>query len=178
VFDPDQAFARGGWSGSIFSGCGAVHARHEANGQRASRGDGMTELHRTAVAVIALVAALFMSLGPALAVDLNGAWATNADECGKVFRKSNANEITFAPDSEMNGGGFIVEHDQLRGRSAKCTIKARKDDGATVNIVASCATEVMFSTTQFAIKVINQNQITRLFPGMDDIQINYYRCPM
>jgi hypothetical protein len=138
----------------------------------------MTELRRTAVAVIALVAAPWVSLGQALAVDLNGAWATNADECGKVFRKGNANEITFAPDSEMNGGGFIMERNQLRGRSAKCTIKAMKDDGGTINIVAGCATDIMLSNVQFAIKVIDQNQITRLFPGMEDIQINYYRCPM
>ena len=98
----------------------------------------MTEFRRTAAAAIALLAALFMSLGQALAVDLNGAWATNADECGKVFRKGNANEITFAPDSEINGGGFIVERDQLRGRSAKCTIKARKNSPSSLPICHAC----------------------------------------
>jgi hypothetical protein len=138
----------------------------------------MIEFRRTVVAAISLVAALWVSLAQALAVDLNGAWATNADECGNIFRKGNANEITFAPDSEMRGGGFIVERGQLRGRDAKCTIKAMKDDGVTVNIVAGCATDIMLSNVQFALKVIDQNRITRLFPGMEDIQINYYRCPM
>jgi hypothetical protein len=139
----------------------------------------MRELRQTSVTAVALVAAFWASLGQALAIDLTGAWATNADECGSVFvRKGNASEITFAPDSEMSGGGFIVERDQLRGRYAKCTIKAKKDDGTTVNIVAGCASDIMLSDVQFALKVIDQNKITRLFPGMDEIQINYYRCPM
>jgi hypothetical protein len=139
-------------------------------------GAGMTELHRAAA--IAIVAAFWTSPGQALAVDLNGAWATNADECGHVFRKGGAGEITFAADSEMRGGGFIVEGNQLRGRNATCTVKSRKDDGATVNILAGCATDIMLSDVQFALKVIDQNKITRLFPGMEDIQINYFRCPM
>jgi hypothetical protein len=137
----------------------------------------MTGLRQATVTAIASVAVLSASLGQALAIDLTGAWATNADECGNVFVRK-GNEITFAPDSEMRGGGFIAEGNQLRGRSATCQIKSRKDDGTTVNILAGCATDVMLSDVQFALKVIDQNKITRLFPGMEDIQINYYRCPM
>ena len=138
----------------------------------------MKDLRHAAVTAIASVAVLSALLGQALAVDLTGAWATNADECGHVFVRKGANDIAFAPDSEMRGGGFIVEGNQLRGRSATCKVKGRKDDGTTVNIVAGCATDIMLSDVQFALKVIDQNKITRLFPGMEDIQINYYRCPM
>jgi hypothetical protein len=139
----------------------------------------MTELRQTAMTAIAVVAVLSASLGQALAVDLTGAWATNADECGHIFvSKGDAKEISFAPDSEMRGGGFIVERNRLRGRGATCTIKSQKDDGTTVNILAGCATDIMLSDVQFALKVIDRNKITRLFPGMEDIQINYYRCPM
>jgi hypothetical protein len=143
------------------------------------RENGMEDLHRTAATGIVLIVALLTASAQALAFDLTGAWATNADECGHVFaRNGKANEITFAPDSEMRGGGFIAERNQLRGRNATCTIKATKDDGTTVNILAGCASDIMLSNVQFAIKVVDQNQITRLFPGMEDIQINYYRCPM
>jgi len=127
-----------------------------------------------------LVAAVVLSFGfgflePARAVDLTGAWATNADECGKVFVRK-ANEITFGPDSEVYGGGFIAEPNRLVGRFAKCAIKARKDDGQNVNIVANCATDIMLSSVQFQLKVVDPNKITRVFPGMEDMEINYYRC--
>jgi len=78
--------------------------------------------------------------------------------------------------SEVHGGGFIVEADRLIGRSATCTIKSRKDDGERVNILAGCATDIMLSSVQFDLKVVDQNKITRLFPGMEDMEIHYYRC--
>jgi len=129
----------------------------------------------------AVLAAVTMSIavsaGQARATDLTGAWATSADECKNVFvRKGKANQITFAPTSEVHGGGFIAEQNRLIGRTAKCTIKAKKDDGQTVNIVASCATDIMLSSVQFQLNVVNQDKIQRLFPGMPDMEIYYYRC--
>jgi len=47
--------------------------------------------------------------------------------------------------SEVHGRGFIVESNRLIGQSAKCTIKAKKDDGQTVNIIASCVTDIVLS---------------------------------
>lgn len=117
--------------------------------------------------------------GQALAVDLNGAWATAAEECGNVFvRRGKAKQIVFAPDSEVRGGGFIVEQERLRGRTATCTVKSRKDEGETVNIVASCATDIMLSRVQFELKLLEPNKIRRFFPGMEEMQIDYYRCPL
>ena len=93
-------------------------------------------------------------------------------------RKGKANQTTFAPMSEVHGGGFIAEQNRLIGRTAKCTIKAKKDDGQTVNIVASCATDIMLSSVQFQLNVVNQDKIQRLFPGMPDMEIYYYRCQL
>jgi hypothetical protein len=133
----------------------------------------------------AIVAALMLS-GSSLAlpesaraVDFTGAWATNADQCKKVFvRKGRADQVTFAPDSEVYGGGFIAEPNRLVGRFAKCTIKTKKDDGQTVNIIASCASDIMLSSVQFELKVVDHDKITRLFPGMEEMEIHYYRCPI
>jgi hypothetical protein len=111
------------------------------------------------------------------AIDLTGAWATSTEECKNVFvRKGRANQITFAPMSELHGGGFIVEPNRLVGRSAKCTVKARKDDAQTVNILASCASDIMLSRVQFELNVVNPDKIRRLFPGMKEMEISYYRC--
>jgi hypothetical protein len=132
-----------------------------------------------AFAVALLSGAILGTLEQARAIDLTGAWATSADQCKNVFvREGKANQITFAPMSEIHGGGFIAEPNRLIGRTAECAIKAKKDDGQTVNIIASCATDIMLSSVQFSVKVVDDNKIQRLFPGMDDMQIFYYRCQM
>jgi hypothetical protein len=116
-------------------------------------------------------------LEEAHAVDLSGAWATDAGECSQVFiRKGRAKQIGFTALSEQHGGGFIVEADRLRGKFASCKIKSRKDDGQIVNIIAGCATDIMLSNVQFSLKVLEPNKISRLFPGIMDMEISYYRC--
>jgi hypothetical protein len=118
-------------------------------------------------------------LDEAHAVDLSGAWATNADQCSQVFiRKGRANQIGFTAFSEQHGGGFIVEADRLRGKFATCKIKTRKEDGQTINIVAGCATDIMLSNVQFNLKMLEPNRMSRMFPGMQDMEISYFRCPI
>jgi hypothetical protein len=152
-------------------GCEGVDARSKA------MGEGMDRLFKCAMVAVTLTGAVF--LGQAHAVDLAGAWATNADECGRVFiKKGQANQIGFSEHSEQYGGGFIVEADRLRGKSASCKIKARKEDGETINIIAACATDIMLSNVQFSLKVLEPNKISRVFPGVMDMEINYYRCPI
>lgn len=137
----------------------------------------MRKFCRAAIAVVLLSGSIPGCLAQARAIDLTGAWAANADECRNVFvRNGKTNQITFAPNSELHGSGFIVEPNRLVGRSGKCTIKARKDDEQTVNIVASCATDIMLSDVQFELKVVDQNTISRLFRGMEGMEIRYYRC--
>ena len=84
----------------------------------------------------------------------------------------------FAALSEQHGGGFIVEADRLREKFANCKIKTRKEDGQTLNIIAGCATDIMLSNVQFSLKVLEPNKISRTFPGMQDMEISYYRCPI
>ena len=79
--------------------------------------------------------------------------------------------------SDVYGGGFIVDGDQIIGKFARCRIKARKDSGPDVNLVASCATDMMLSNVQFSLKELDANSVARLFPGMEDMEIRYQRCP-
>ena len=128
----------------------------------------------------ALVALLFGSLltltGRVDAVELNGAWAGDADQCAKVFVRQGG-KLGFTEMSDVYGGGFIIDGDQIVGKFARCRIKARKDDGANVNLVAACATDIMLSSVQFSLKELDANSIARLFPGIEDMEIRYYRCP-
>jgi hypothetical protein len=80
--------------------------------------------------------------------------------------------------SDVYGGGFIVDGNQLIGKFARCKVKARKDSGPNVNLVASCATDIMLSSVQFSLKELDADSIARLFPGMEDMEIRYHRCPV
>ena len=134
----------------------------------------------TARKLAASVALSFGSLltlpGRADAVDLNGAWAGDADQCAKVFVRQ-GEKLGFTEMSDVYGGGFIIDGDQIVGKFARCRIKARKDDGANVNLVAACATDIMLSSVQFSLKELDANSIARLFPGIEDMEIRYHRCP-
>lgn len=113
---------------------------------------------------------------PVLATDLNGAWATDASMCNKVFVKK-GERISFAQDSDQYGGGFILEGNKARGQMQSCTIKARKEDGNVIHMIAACADDIMTSNVQFSARVVDANTITRIFPGMPEFSINYSRCP-
>lgn len=110
-------------------------------------------------------------------IDLTGAWASSADQCGKVFKKT-GNQIAFGEDSDIYGSGFIADANQLRGRTARCTIKSRKEAGDTLHLMAACATDIMLQSVQFSLRVLDDNKISRIFPGMEGMEITYYRCAL
>lgn len=132
-------------------------------------------IHRTKAALAAAPVLLALS-SPAAAFDFNGAWATDADNCAKVFVLTGG-RFNFTENSDVYGGGFIVDGDQITGKFARCRIKARKDNGATVNLIASCASDIMLSSVQFSLKELDTNSLVRLFPGIEDMEIRYHRCP-
>jgi hypothetical protein len=137
----------------------------------------MFDLSRPTAAKAMLVCTLLMLPLQAHAFDLTGAWASGLDQCNQVFKKT-GNQITFVRDSDRFGSGFIAEANQLRGRTAKCTIKSRKETGDSVNLLAACATDIMLSSVQFSLKVLDDNKISRLFPGMEGMELTYYRCAL
>jgi len=130
---------------------------------------------RVASAALLLAAAVAMSES-ADAVDLNGAWAGDADNCAKIFERKGS-QISFTEMSDVYGGGFIVEGDQITGKFARCRVKAKKDDGKTINLVAACASDIMLQSVQFSLREVDANNVIRMFPGMEGMEIKYARCP-
>lgn len=137
----------------------------------------MKPLSNSAAAVALLLATSIAMPGAAAAIDLNGAWASDADNCAKVFVRKGA-QVAFTDMSDVYGGGFIVEGDQITGKFARCRIKARKVDGKTINLIAACATDIMLQSVQFSLRETDANSVTRLFPGMEGMEIRYARCPV
>jgi hypothetical protein len=135
----------------------------------------MTVLPKLALATAITAGCLLSPLG-ANAFELTGAWATSADQCTKVFVRQGA-KLGFAEMSDIFGGGFIVDGNEIIGKFARCRIKTKKESGANINLIAACASDIMLSTVQFNLKELDANSLVRLFPGIEDMEIRYHRCP-
>jgi hypothetical protein len=125
------------------------------------------------------IAAIGTLLLPACAsaAELTGAWAPDADKCDQVFvRRGRAMQLDFAEFSGIHGGGVIIEADRIRGKFAKCRIKTQKQDGQNLNLIAACATDIMLSNVQFVLKLVDDDTITRVFPGIEGMEVKYHRC--
>jgi len=111
------------------------------------------------------------------AMELTGAWASQSDLCKLVFTKKD-NQVVFAELSDLYGSGFIVDGNRIRGRSVKCTIKSKKQDGDSLELSTACATSIMTSSVRFNLKIIDDNTIDRLFPEIAGMTLKYARCSL
>ena len=111
------------------------------------------------------------------AIDLNGAWATEAGLCAKVFVKK-GQDIAFAPLSDLYGSGLIIDNAHIRGKIARCSIKSRSEDGANLRIRAACATRIVVSQEEFSLKIIDAEGFTRTFTSVPGLEVTYRRCAL
>jgi hypothetical protein len=135
----------------------------------------MTPARPVAQTAIVCAASVFLACS-AHAIDLTGVWATDTAACGKVF-VTKGNRTSFRQDSDMYGSGFIIEGRRIRGRTANCTVTKTKEDDGVVHMIAACATDIMLSNVQFSVKMLDENKISRIFPGIEGMELMYYRCP-
>jgi hypothetical protein len=128
---------------------------------------------------VSLACTGFLISSQARAFDLNGAWATDADQCSKVFVKK-GDQISFAQFSEEYGGGFIANGNELRSKNLKCKIRSTKRTGDTVDVRAACASEIIASSVHLHIKILDDNSLSRIFPDpdMEGIELTFHRCTM
>jgi hypothetical protein len=118
-----------------------------------------------------------MLSAPAHAIELTGAWASQADLCKLVFTKK-GDQVVFAELSDLFGSGFIIDGNRIRGKSAQCTIKSRKQEGDSLELSAACATSIMNSDVRFSLKVIDDDNLSRLFQEIPGMTLNYTRCTL
>ena len=132
---------------------------------------------RQIIATSVILSSLVILPVQAHAIELTGAWATDANLCGLVFTKK-GKQIVFAELSDLYGSGLIIEGDRIRGKTARCTIKSRKQDGNVLDMSAACASTIMTGNLSFSIKVIDDNNFARLFPNIENMEIKYTRCSL
>ena len=111
------------------------------------------------------------------AMELTGAWASQSDLCKLVFTKKD-NQVVFAELSDLYGSGFIVDGNRIRGRSVKCAIKSKKEDGDNLELSTACASSIMTSSVRFNLKIIDDNTIDRFFPEIAGMTLKYARCSL
>jgi hypothetical protein len=92
-----------------------------------------------------------------------------------VFTKK-GNGVVFAELSDLFGSGFIIEGSRIRGKAARCTITSRKQDGDNLELGAACASTIMNQNVRFNLKVIDDNNLDRLFPDIPGMTLKYTRC--
>lgn len=128
-------------------------------------------------ACIVTISLAFASMSPTRAGDIDGAWASDADACGKIFMKTR-DSLVFAQDADLHGSGFIITGNRIRGKLANCAIKLRKNEGDTVHLAAACSTDVAVETVPFTLRIVGDDTIVRLFPGIPELETSYHRCRM
>ena len=113
------------------------------------------------------------------AFDLNGAWATVADQCSKIFIKK-GDKISFAPFSEEFGRGFVADGNNVRSKTEHCTITSRKETGDTIDFQAACASEIMATNNNLRLKILDANSVSRIFtdPTFAGMELTFYRCSL
>jgi hypothetical protein len=111
------------------------------------------------------------------AIELTGAWASQTDLCKLVFTKK-GNRVAFAEFSDLFGSGFIIDGNRMTGRSTRCSIKSRKQDGENLELSATCATSIMSSKVRFRLQVVDDNNILRAFDEIPGMTLKYSRCAM
>ena len=111
------------------------------------------------------------------ALELNGAWTTDAANCSKIFTIING-RVSMIRNSDVYGGGFIVEKDQIRGQARTCKINSRKEEAGVLRLVVFCSTEIaVLGTQQVDVRIDGDDQFTRIFPSFPDMgTTTYYRC--
>jgi hypothetical protein len=124
---------------------------------------------------------LFVTVGimisfSANAFELNGAWTTDTSNCTKVFVRKNGT-VSMTRNSDVYGGGFIVQGNQLRGQAKACKITSRKEEGGALNLIATCSTDIaVLGTQQVSAKIEGDDRITGIFPSFPEMGTTYYRC--
>ena len=125
----------------------------------------------------ALLVLLVAQSASTQAADLSGAWTVDASACGDIFTKEN-NKLAFKPDADLHAGGVIVQGKQITGTFQKCTIRSLHDDGANVQVTASCSDGVAVSDVTFDVKMSGENNFTLSSKAPVLVEMQYARCSL
>ena len=118
---------------------------------------------------VALACAFSLSIvAPAHAADVKGAWVADVSLCSRAFERKDNTIVIY------DAGAFVIDDKSIRGKSATCEIKARNDDAQFVRLLVTCPADI--AESQFNLRIDSANKLTRIFPGMPQMNKSYVRC--
>src|SRR5450756_1716738 len=95
--------------------------------------------------------------------------ATFALKAGVWFRRGRL--LMVSPDSRSTAC-------PPSGRNSTYRPVQISGTGSVTHLVAKCATDLAFENVQFSLKIDNENKITRLYPGLPELSVAYFRCSL
>jgi hypothetical protein len=130
-------------------------------------------------AIIAFLSGYFyISHVSAEAANIEGAWVSKSAVCSNIFSKSKNGAILFKENSDAFGSGFIINNGSIRGKVLSCKIIRRNHEKDLIHLLASCSSDVMLDTIQFSLRMIGDDRLVRIFPGIPELEYTYERCPI
>jgi len=129
------------------------------------------------LAALLLTCALLTPLQEARAFELTGAWATDAELCGRVFTRKD-DQLIFTEMSDLYGSGFVVNANRIVAKTALCTIESTKQEGESIELSAACSTSIMRQNLKFSLKVVDDNTISRTIDDVPGMTLKYFRCEL
>ena len=107
---------------------------------------------------------------------LAGAWTLPDNNCGDIF-VARGGHWTFHKPVDMFGPSFIVEGREIRGPEARCRIIRATEQQDKINLVISCNNSVSFMQNVVELRVKNDHEVERHFPGSEELTITFKKCP-
>jgi hypothetical protein len=133
--------------------------------------------HLAATARAGLVFAIAWTFcPPAVALDLNGTWASSSDICDKLFVKQ-GDKIVFAKNADEIGTGLIINGKQITGKIGSCNVTSRQEAGDVVHLKTMCTTKVATTSMDLSYKILSEDSISQVFSGLSGSSVRFVRCP-
>ena len=85
------------------------------------------------------------------------------------------------PGRPEDDRAVVGEAPHLVAEGVRKLVVSLRDDvapGDVVYLLAACASDIMLSDVEMALKIIDKDRVSRVFPGMPEVSSpDYFRCP-
>jgi hypothetical protein len=107
--------------------------------------------------------------------DLQGAWAPNASDCGKIFRKK-GRTVEFVRKGLGEPTSFIIAGQSARGPRASCQIRSVRARGDVLDVRLGCETAVIADSYTLSVRFFDKDSLARFDPSFPESEARFERC--
>jgi hypothetical protein len=76
---------------------------------------------------------------------------------------------------QKSSAADFADGNDVRNKTTRCTITSRKETGDTIDFQAVCASEIMATSTNLRLKILDANSVFRIFtdPAMAGMELTF-----